>query len=34
MILLMPMRQGMNDYLTKPVVPGVMFRTLAMWLKQ
>ena len=25
---------GMNDYLTKPVVPGVMFRTLAMWLKQ
>ncbi len=25
---------GMNDYLTKPVVPGVMFRTLATWLKQ
>jgi len=25
---------GINDYLTKPVVPGVMFRTLAAWLKR
>lgn len=25
---------GMNDYITKPVVPGVLYRTLAIWLRQ